>query len=57
MIRILCAIYRANPLRPHCGGGHHVALCRLIVPGSKVLSCVGDKDGVFPGPSKNDFPF
>jgi hypothetical protein len=28
MLNILIAIYRINPLRPHCGGGHHVMLCR-----------------------------
>lgn len=32
MIAILIRIYRANPVRPHCRAGHHVALCRLIIP-------------------------
>ena len=37
MIAILAAIYRANPFRPHCGGGHHVRLCRLIVPHTPLM--------------------
>ena len=54
MITILAAIYRANPLRPHCGGGYHVLLCRLIVPRSKVLACGHDFG---PNPSDSGFPF
>lgn len=33
IINALIDVYRANPLRPHCGGGKHAALCRLIMPG------------------------
>lgn len=30
MLRILIAVYRANPLRPHCSETHHVTLCRWL---------------------------
>jgi aromatic ring-cleaving dioxygenase len=29
-VNILIAVYRANPLRPHCGHGRHVWLCRAL---------------------------
>jgi len=29
-VDLLIAIYRANPFRPHCGGGRHVLLCRIL---------------------------
>ena len=32
LITAAIAVYRANPLRPHCRPGHHVRLCRLIIP-------------------------
>lgn len=30
MTSLLIAVYRANPLRPHCGPGRHVRLCRAL---------------------------
>jgi hypothetical protein len=30
VLGVLIRIYRLNPFRPHCGNGHHVALCRFI---------------------------
>lgn len=30
MLKLIVAIYRLNPFRPHCGGGRHVALCLMM---------------------------
>ena len=30
IVNFLIAVYRANPLRPHCRPGRHVALCRWL---------------------------
>lgn len=34
MLRTLIAIYRANPIRPHCNSaaGIHTWLCRIAAP-------------------------
>lgn len=34
MVRLLIALYRANPYRPHCNSaaGVHTVLCRLAAP-------------------------
>ena len=32
IIRVLIAVYRANPFRPHCRPRHHVRACRLVMP-------------------------
>lgn len=42
MLELAVKIYRANPVRPHCGHGRHVLLCRLIVPYLPAVMC-GDK--------------
>ena len=49
MFRLLIAVYRANPLRPHCDGaaGRHVWLCRALVK-------PGDCEGVLVNPESRN---
>lgn len=30
MLKMLVAVYRANPFRPHCSDTRHVLLCRVL---------------------------
>ena len=39
MLELAVRIYRANPVRPHCGAGRHTLLCRLIVPHLPAVAC------------------
>lgn len=49
MLGLAVRIYRANPVRPHCGYGYHTLLCRLIVPWLPAVTC-GEQ------PSNNPIP-
>ncbi len=42
MLKLMVNIYRAIPVRPHCGDGCHALPCRLIVPHLPAVTC-GDK--------------
>lgn len=42
ILMFMIAVYRANPFRPHCRPGHHVRLCRLIIPRIEHVATCGD---------------
>lgn len=47
MIRILLALYKRFPLRPHCSPAGHVLLCRLIEPHLPAVTC-GERPSNYP---------
>ncbi len=47
MLEWMIRVYRANPVRLHCGHAHHTLACRLIVPHLPAVTC-GEQPSNYP---------